>query len=631
MRRVEKSMNNMYTNELIESTEKLILPQDKHFDANGRLFLNCEESKEIVACPGCGKTTLIMAKLDLLLSHYPLPNNRGICVLSHTNVAVDEINKRLGEKAKILLSYPNFVGTIQKFIDFYVMPKEFCKYNTQHNKIQIISEEEFAHKLWNLAFDSSNKFSTFCGFVKSKLRQTGEIETTEQYIKSLHLDNNENLKHNQALIAGSNTKSAQQFKNLKEQLWADGYLSYSDAYILAEKALDNYGNSFKTILAKRFKYVFVDEYQDCSKIQIELLNSIFLNTDTIYQRVGDIDQAIYSSIYADENIWDVSGDALILDGSNRFHQKIADVVSKLRTNNQKITSYVSQNGPTATLIVYDINKISDVLKTYAQVIAKYKLNAINNPVFKAIGMVKNGKGIVIDSYWKEFKNNKTDFSEEYFYYIQKIYAGLKSGDLSQCNTGILEIIKIASSILKRVDANGHRYTTTTIKDLMIDMGISYQSYLIQLTHMELTEDNVCDTMSLLLKEIFTESGCQKLNRWMSVVPNYVPSSSWYANNQWVNDTNKIVVSVDTVHGVKGETHTATLYLETEHSNNSDIRRILPLLKGKKLNKKQIYEKSRRIVYVGMSRPTHLLCLAIRDTTYNGNEDAFKDWDVIKIK
>ena len=47
----------------------------------------------------------------------PLENGAGICVLSHTNVAVNEIKNRLSDYADRLLSYPNYIGTIQSFID----------------------------------------------------------------------------------------------------------------------------------------------------------------------------------------------------------------------------------------------------------------------------------------------------------------------------------------------------------------------------------------------------------------------------------------------------------------------------------------------------------------------------------
>ena len=50
----------------------------------------------------------------------PFKNGSGVCVLSHINVAVDEIKMRLADYADILMSYPNYVGTIQSFIDQFV-------------------------------------------------------------------------------------------------------------------------------------------------------------------------------------------------------------------------------------------------------------------------------------------------------------------------------------------------------------------------------------------------------------------------------------------------------------------------------------------------------------------------------
>lgn len=52
------------------------------------------ETCDFEACPGSGKTTLLVAKLAILASRWPYPQ-RGICVLSHTNAARDEIDHRL--------------------------------------------------------------------------------------------------------------------------------------------------------------------------------------------------------------------------------------------------------------------------------------------------------------------------------------------------------------------------------------------------------------------------------------------------------------------------------------------------------------------------------------------------------
>ena len=83
------------------------------------------------------------------------------------------------------------------------------------------------------------------------------------------------------------------------------------------------------------------------------------------------------------------------------------------------------------------------------------------------------------------------------------------------------------------------------------------------------------------------------------------------------------IEIDTVHGVKGETHDATLYLETEKNRSSDIRRILPYWGIGKKGSQAISEYSRKCVYAGMSRPRKLLCLAVRAETYEEGKKIFQ--------
>ena len=101
-------------------------------------------------------------------------------------------------------------------------------------------------------------------------------------------------------------------------------------------------------------------------------------------------------------------------------------------------------------------------------------------------------------------------------------------------------------------------------------------------------------------------------------------------------SNEIKLSFDTVNGVKGETHTATLYLQTKYTikkknedeNLSDIDQIIDFMDGTKdINNETDIDNSIQqalnIAYVAMSRPTHLLCLAIHQDTIKGREEKLK--------
>ena len=108
------------SDEEIESTEKLLLSEGAHFLNDAREVIRCWESTDVLACPGSGKTTVLLAKLKLLADRMPFEDGSGICVLSHTNVAVNEIKEKLPAYNDKLLNYPNYIGTIQSFVDKYI-------------------------------------------------------------------------------------------------------------------------------------------------------------------------------------------------------------------------------------------------------------------------------------------------------------------------------------------------------------------------------------------------------------------------------------------------------------------------------------------------------------------------------
>ena len=53
----------------------------------------------------------------------------------------------------------------------------------------------------------------------------------------------------------------------------------------------------------------------------------------------------------------------------------------------------------------------------------------------------------------------------------------------------------------------------------------------------------------------------------------------YGRNILIESIGERKIIFDTIHGVKGETHDATLYLETEIYNSSDLKRIIQLING----------------------------------------------------
>ena len=87
-------------------------------------FLKASGACDLHAGPGSGKTTLRVAKLAIIAKKWPW-RDRGVLVLSHTNVARSEVEHRLVREpaGARLLTYPHFIGTIQGFVDrFLALP-----------------------------------------------------------------------------------------------------------------------------------------------------------------------------------------------------------------------------------------------------------------------------------------------------------------------------------------------------------------------------------------------------------------------------------------------------------------------------------------------------------------------------
>jgi len=99
----------------------------------------------------------------------------------------------------------------------------------------------------------------------------------------------------------------------------------------------------------------------------------------------------------------------------------------------------------------------------------------------------------------------------------------------------------------------------------------------------------------------------------------------------------IKIEIGTVHSDKGETHTATLYMETSYQGEYEMKRISDFLLNKKKNLGKLQDKiyhnhTLKMVHVGFSRPTHLLCFAVCKSRITEEDKKLlkEEWDINEI-
>lgn len=612
--------------------EKLLLPNGCCFANDARNVINSWNSNDILACPGSGKTTVLIAKLKLIADKSPLKDGRGVCVLSHTNVAVSELKAKLGKSAERLLSYPNFVGTIQTFVDQYItfpFLRQFA-----NTSIQVVSDEDYANHLYSLICKTDSKLKWF---IDQQYNAFGvkRYDSVVKFMANIYTDDEGgiHLSGVNRVLAGKSTNSAISYARAIQRLLSEeGLIRYNDTYRYILLALKKYGSSLRTLLSRRFQYVFVDEYQDCSTLQRNVLDALFSGTETIFQKIGDVDQAIYNSTNDNTPVWQVEDSYMSIAHSNRYSQEIADVLSVLRTNQETIISSRGVQRIKPTLFVYDSSSRLRVIPTFIQEIQS---NGLAKPegIYKAVGMFENVSGLKISDYWPTFQKKVNQQSIVHFPdYISEISSALANGSLSLSERWIRKLLSKVLHYVGIKDEAEKEYGSISIKRYISNSFPQiYQSSILSLSQIH---DFSYSAVEKKVKEIFASL---LGDGWLEIIPDsfmqpvrepQVASE----DSHILYDESSISIVFDTVYGVKGETHDATLYLETETKKSSDIRRILPLLERKITQcKNELQEKSRRCIYVGFSRPKYLLCLAISEKTYVGHETAFSSWKIVDLR
>lgn len=580
------------------------------FDDGSKEFIKCSVSKDIQACPGAGKTTSLVAKLDIISRQMPFPDKSGILVLTHTNVAVDEVKSKLGHNASKLLGYPNHIGTFQSFVNKYLATPMYIK--LYKKKPERIDSELFEEKLKSILTSSF-----IGGFILARSNDNN-YNRVEYFINALEI-HQDKICLKQATrsktIISNKSKIFYRVKSYLEKdiigtIVSDGYITFSHCYELANRYLEELPE-IGSVISSRFKYVFVDEVQDTDGGQFDLLKKLFGNSKSIIQRIGDNDQSIFNFDSSDELTWDVSQDHITISDTKRLSKKVSRAASTFSiTNHDLISNNDVDIAP--VVLVFEDDNIENVVPKFAELIKMHNLHLIEKPIFKALGNI----GKVHDTYHTLPNYVNTHYEED----VEVVNGDdfrdklISCGDISPSHVNIhywAILVQYLGDIGVNFDGNklNKRTLTHYLKVNNRELFDELNGYSLSIFEGIDRVDalNPYLVRSLQSLSTFLDFGYDEA-LLLTVIYSYKVKNDKkrQANISIKNDDKAIDISVSTIHKAKGETHTATLILET-YKNGYDINQLLPLLKGKRNAK---FPAKKKVLYVGMTRPTHLLCLAI---------------------
>lgn len=703
---VELSMK--IKDEHIKEAENLLIDGNE-FDSEERVpFIKDLNTCDLLAVPGSGKTTALLAKLYCLSKNLPFKDGSGILILSHTNTAVEEIEKNLKSYCPSLFEYPNFVGTVQSFVNTFLANQacqvKYGSYIRQNDNDLYLNEvKNFYYSLeWKKEGETEPKLKNLLYWKANQGRKgLTSFEKNSNAINFLFylefdLINRKFLtgsKNTTVIMHGGKTHPIySEVEQWKENLFKRGLLNYKDSFSLTDWYIENYPE-IRQLLQKRFKYVFIDETQDLESFQIKVIEKIFNdeNSNTIIQRIGDINQSIYNSgksvkTNAD---WEPRNQRF-LNGSKRLTKEVSELVNCFTLDRQKddngdarfvVNGLRELEKPIKPhLILFNKQSIGKLEETFKELIKENKLKETiesEKHGFKIIGWSAkwddNGSNNdklrlenIFSNYNKESKSKKETFDtlSKYLQYFNKDKSSLEPARKTILNA-LIAVLKLENKTYK-IKIRGQeieRYYTKSelIKDIKNqpnnDLYENFKGLLYQWSFEIMVTSKASQTYNSIKSFIQNE-----FKEWFNLeINDSVKTFLEEEYNELVNIVNQtedvslkkedIPIEIGTVHSVKGQTHCATMYVETSYINyESEKLNIIakkatktkpeiilpnPLLYEEheyRANKDLRAKETLKMMYVGFSRPTHLLCFAMLKENLIEQVEKYKDsgWEIIDL-
>jgi DNA helicase-2/ATP-dependent DNA helicase PcrA len=598
------------------------------------------ESMDIAACPGSGKTTLLVAKLAILADKWQ-DRTRGICVLSHTNVARRQIEDRLGNTAagRRLLSYPHFIGTIHGFVnEFLAIPW----LRALGYPIKMIDRETCQRRRW-------------CK-VPFKWRYPLEKQHIDESSISIRDAEFGLEKRNGKLPFGENTPTYREFQAAFRDVALEGYHCFDDMFVWAQDLLDKKPGVVE-ILRNRFPMFFLDEAQDNSEVQSHMLHRVFRSEtpSVVCQRYGDENQAIFDSVRGKGASTDLfpGKEREDLPSSHRFGQAIADLANPLGIKPHDLKGegpkYRLASGAEGrhTVFLFDDGDAKCILPAYGKLLlATFTEQELRKGSFVAIGQIHRPKedGASkephhVGDYWPEYDPDLAKADPKPESMIQHVFVGLAraaaAGEafpaVEMIAGGVVRLAEMASgsAALPR-RSNRHRQ----LLHLLEDKPTAHSLFRIMVSRIAAkkrvpTQQSWDRRWSAAIRRIAEAiAGVALLGeeveaflRWHEPqAPSSFPGGAKLSRENvyaFPQNDPKVHIRVGSIHSVKGETHSAVLVLETFYQKHN-LESLVPWLLGKCSGAGNAPERQKgrlKLHYVAMTRSAHLLCLAMKTSSF----------------
>ena len=233
----------------------------------------------ILAVPGSGKTTVLLNRILNLIKNHNIDPSEIISITFSKSQGIDM-------ERRFLAQNPEFRGKItfktihafcyeivRNYMKLKNIKKTLIEGNNEFNRILILKRVYYQKNYKKLSDEEINDFFSIYDFTKNKMYDF------EGYLRKNHFISNRSLM----------LKLYNLYNEIKIQ---NNFMDFNDLLILANEYISTDKKLLKA-LKNRYKFFQIDEGQDTSTLQFEIIRKIVFPENNVFI-VADDDQSIYS-------------------------------------------------------------------------------------------------------------------------------------------------------------------------------------------------------------------------------------------------------------------------------------------------------------------------------------------------
>lgn len=529
-------------------------------------LIESRDNTILKAGPGSGKTLSLVALINKKLKEWNILH-RGIAILSFCNSSVEELKNKIGN-----IDYPHYIGTIDGFVEKYIFypfsPKLFFK---NKDKSKIVTNDTYFSDLRD----------------KSYFRK--ECYKCNKSINNILIGTDGKIKAPKEKCFGNK----QPCIRYKEMVLQRNCVTYDDAMAISIIILKKYPKIIK-LLAKRFPLIIIDEAQDTSKNQMELIEQFEVNGSTIII-VGDSDQAIYEWRKATPEIFvnkynNSNYNKIEFLENHRSSQNICNATYKFSTLSKTAIAVGEFKDYSEKPIIIFYENLKQAIDFFNEYCEEKKIDIKNRKI-----LVRGRNDIENNPYCDILELWKNETTEGLF----KVTILKSNGKINEARDILQKIL--FELIFKETVTNIEEKTNIILKKYNIEQwNRIVNDFLIEIPSSNVIlkqwEKLMQEKLNKLLETKNEKYIKIKRNSRDDATKDFKEKELYYFDKENINND----LTISTIHSAKGKTYGAVMLIIKQRGK----------LTFNSLNKEDNETEEIRTAYVAMTRPQKILIMAL---------------------